>query len=83
MVKIKELWQVDPDALIGLMCNIETIDGSVRRGARISGVRSRTIKVNGGDDEWMVPFAIELNDDGGDYIPIDHLSAIDLWDSDA
>lgn len=78
-VDLSKVWSVKPDAIIGLVCTIETVDGSVRRNARISGVRWRNIEVDGA--RWPVPHAFEINDDGGDLMVLDHIQRItDLVD---
>ena len=71
-------WDVDIGYLVGLIADIETHDGAVRRNARISGLRMRELQVNG--ETWPVPFAIELNDDGADVLPLEHLKRMELYE---
>lgn len=77
-VDLSKIWSVKPDALVGLVCNIETVDGSIRRSARVSGIRWRELEVNG--ERWPVPYAIEINDDGADLMPLEHMKRIELFD---
>lgn len=58
---------------IGKIVSLETFDGSVRQG-RFSGMRSKSIMVNGHTVDW--PTGVELNGDAGDVISFELIQTL-------
>jgi hypothetical protein len=62
-------------AATGRPCRVETIEGGVRTG-RLSGLRVRTLKYNGFDQEIVEE--IELNRDPSDTIPLSRIAILNI-----
>lgn len=69
----KGKWIDDIHASMGKFFTLETTDG-IRREGRITGIRARNYKFNGGDVE--LPTEIELNGDPTDTVPMDRIATI-------
>jgi hypothetical protein len=68
---IDDLWNAAGEQFV----RVETAGGTERSG-KLSGIRTRTIKFNGEDQE--IPIELELNGDPTDTVPLNVLVKIDL-----